>query len=69
MLYEQFFKWLTRYNRRHCEHNFEKVGESHTMIHYDLFYYNHYKCTECGKKKKSLDGDKTHLSSGTYTYF
>lgn len=65
MLYERFWNWLTFKKRRECDHEFEKVGTSSTMINYDLYYYNHFKCSECGKKKKSLDSERSH-SSGTY---
>jgi len=68
MLYERFWHWLTRYDRRHCEHDYAKVGTSNEMINYNIYYYNHFKCNDCGKIKKSIDFDKTKLSNN-HTYF
>lgn len=66
MLYERFWQWLTFYKRRNCDHEYVKVGSSSTMINYDLYRYNHYKCSECGKRKKSIDAENSSLHSGTY---
>lgn len=66
MLYERFWQWLTRYKRRNCEHDYEKVGTSHTMVQYDLYYFDHFKCSNCGKKKKSVNSEKSQTHSGTY---
>ena len=66
MLYERFWHWLTRYDRRHCEHNYVKVCESSSMINYNLYYFDHFKCSECGKNKKSVDSKKTTLSNHIY---
>lgn len=60
MLYERFFKWITFYKRRHCEHpEWVKYKESSEIVYYDIFYYDHFKCTECGKKEKR---DRSRLS-------
>lgn len=69
MLYELFWKWLTLDKRRHCEHEFVKTKQSSELVYYDIYYYNHYKCSDCGKKKKSLDGDLSNLSSRNYIMF
>lgn len=68
MLYERFWKWLTLDKRRHCEHEFVKTGTSSSMHSYDIFFYIHYKCSECGKKKKSLDTERSQ-SSDTRIYW
>lgn len=69
MLYEYFWNWLTFKKRRECEHEFVKTKQSSELMHYDIYYYNHFKCSECGKKKKSLDSDKSNLSSRNYIMF
>ncbi len=69
MLYERFWHWLTFHKKRTCEHQFEKTGTSSEMINYNLYYFNHFKCSDCGKKKKSVDSDKTTLRSSNYMYF
>lgn len=68
MLYERFWQWLTFHKRRNCTHEWKKIGSSSELLVYNLYYYNHFKCSECGKKKKSVDSDKTKLRSGRYMY-
>lgn len=69
MLYERLWHWLTFHKRRNCGHEWVKTGSSSEMLHYNLYYYNHFKCSDCGKKKKSVDSDKTKLRSSGYLYF
>lgn len=69
MLYERFWKWITRYERRHCKHENE-VNTGKTKIEFGYFdecyEYDIFKCTNCNRKKKR---SKLKERSGTYIYF
>lgn len=51
--------------RRHCEHDFKKVGEHMEPIGYgEHIQENKYKCDKCNKKER-----RVRASSGTFVLY